>query len=63
MTLSQLIDEASNLGMTIGLDAEVKIWFTGTEPVPPCSVHKPGGFAVGWDAENKRAIAEIRIKS
>jgi len=63
MTLRQLIDKASNIGATIGLDAEFRAWYVGSKPVEPLDVFKTHGLAAGWDKASQKPIAEIRIKS
>ena len=60
MTISQLIDELSNLGAVVGLDAEVKAWNLH-EAMQPLEHRNVSGLCAGWDKDSNKPCATIRL--
>lgn len=64
LTIAELIDQLSNTGAVIGLDAPVKAWFLAkTEGIKPLDVANTAGVSAGWDKPTQRPIAIIKLKA
>lgn len=62
MTLRQLIDDASTLGLTTGLDVEVRTWNLGREPIEPAGISKAVQLCIGSNEKKTGVIAYLKIK-
>lgn len=64
MTIAELIDQLSNTGAVIGLNAPVKAWFLDApEALKPLDVANTTGVSAGWDKATQRPIAIIKLKA
>lgn len=61
MTISDLINELSNLIQIHGPDAPARIWNTNQDAIQPLEARGIAGVTSGWCVVAQRQIATLRI--
>lgn len=61
MTISDLINELSNLIQVHGPDAPVRVWNTSKDNVQPLEARGISGVSSGWCPQSNRQTATLRI--
>lgn len=61
LTITDLINELSNLIQIHGPDAPVRVWNTSKDAVQPLEVRSISGISSGWCPNSHRQTATLRL--